>query len=99
MDKIWDRNSFEVGGHWPLWRGGKKRMTTQNRQKSNAKKNRKTTVTITKYTKAIDTTSRDANATGKTTRRKCHNNDNTIHQSHSYDDKGCICHSDDAKRR
>ena len=24
MDKIWDRNSFEVGGHWPLWRGGKK---------------------------------------------------------------------------
>jgi len=38
MDKIWDRNSFEVGGHWPLWRGWKKRMTTQNRQKSNAKK-------------------------------------------------------------
>ena len=21
MDKIWDRKSFEVGGHWPLWRG------------------------------------------------------------------------------
>ena len=20
-DKIWDRKSFEVGGHWPLWRG------------------------------------------------------------------------------
>ena len=20
MDKIWDRKSFEVGGHWPLWR-------------------------------------------------------------------------------
>ena len=19
MDKIWDRKSFEVGGHWPLW--------------------------------------------------------------------------------
>ena len=37
MDKIWDRKSFEVGGHWPLWRGWKKRMTTQNRQKSNAK--------------------------------------------------------------
>ena len=34
MDKIWDRKSFEVGC------GGdeKKRMTTQNRQKSNAKK-------------------------------------------------------------
>jgi len=38
MDKIWDRKSFEVGGHWPLWRRWKKRMTTQNRQKSNAKK-------------------------------------------------------------
>ena len=25
MDKIWDRKSFEVGGHWPLWRGLKKR--------------------------------------------------------------------------
>ena len=39
MDKIWDRKSFEVRGHWPLWRGRKNRMTTQNRQKSNAKKN------------------------------------------------------------
>ena len=24
MDKIWDRKSFEVGGHWPSWRGWKK---------------------------------------------------------------------------
>ena len=24
MDKIWDRKSFEVGGHWPLWLGWKK---------------------------------------------------------------------------
>jgi len=24
MDKIWDRKSFEVGGHWQLWRGWKK---------------------------------------------------------------------------
>ena len=38
MDKIWDKKSFEVGGHWPLWRGWKNRMTTQNRQKVNAKK-------------------------------------------------------------
>ena len=38
MDKLWDRKSFEVGGHWRLWRGWEKRMTTQNRQKSNAKK-------------------------------------------------------------
>jgi len=21
MDKSWDRKSFEVGGHWPLWQG------------------------------------------------------------------------------
>jgi len=38
MGKIWDRKSFEVGGHWPLWRRWKNRMITQNRQKSNAKK-------------------------------------------------------------
>jgi len=31
MDKIWDRKSFEVWDHWPLLRGWKKRMTTQNR--------------------------------------------------------------------
>ena len=42
MDKIWDRKFFEVRGHWPLWwRGWKKRMTTKNRQKSNAKKTKK----------------------------------------------------------
>jgi len=23
MDTIWERKSFEVGGHWPLWRGWK----------------------------------------------------------------------------
>ena len=40
MDKIWDRKSFEVGDHWPLWRGWKKRMITQNRHKSNANKNK-----------------------------------------------------------
>jgi len=26
MDKIWDRKSFEVIGHWPSWRGWKKWM-------------------------------------------------------------------------
>jgi len=31
-----DRKSFEVGGHWPLWRWWKNPMTMQNRQKSNA---------------------------------------------------------------
>ena len=38
MDKIWDRKSKSEVIHWPLWRGWKKRMTTQNQQKSNAKK-------------------------------------------------------------
>ena len=42
MDKIWDRKSFEVVGHWALWRM-KKQMTTQNRQKPNAKKSTKKT--------------------------------------------------------
>ena len=23
MDKIWDRRSFEDGGHWPFWRAKK----------------------------------------------------------------------------
>ena len=40
MDKIWDRKSFEVGCHWPLWRGWNNRMTTQKRQKLNAKNNK-----------------------------------------------------------
>ena len=39
MDKIWDRKSFKVEGHWPLWRGRKKRMTTQKRQKCITKTN------------------------------------------------------------
>jgi len=38
MDKIWDKKSFKVEGHWLLWREWKNRMTTQNRQMSNAKK-------------------------------------------------------------
>jgi len=36
MDKIWDRKSFEVGSHWPLWREWKKWMNMKNGQKSNA---------------------------------------------------------------
>jgi len=24
MGKIWDRKSFDIGGHWPLWQGLKK---------------------------------------------------------------------------
>jgi len=30
MDKIWDRKSFEVGGHWPLWRGWKNEWPCRN---------------------------------------------------------------------
>ena len=41
MDKIWDRKSFEAADLWPLWRGWKKRMTTQNRQKSRTLKKTK----------------------------------------------------------
>ena len=41
MDKIWDRKSFEVGGHWPLWLGWKNQITTQNKQKSKAKLKKK----------------------------------------------------------
>ena len=38
MDKIWDRKSFEVGGHWRCGGHEKTRMTTQNRQKVESKK-------------------------------------------------------------
>ena len=37
MDTIWYRN-------WPLWRGWKNRMTTQNRQTSNTKTKQKNTI-------------------------------------------------------
>ena len=47
MDKIWYRNPFNVGGHWPLWWGWKNRMTTQNRQKvERKKKDKKNTLDI-----------------------------------------------------
>jgi len=41
MDKIWDRKSFEVGGHWPLWRDEKNELPRIT-DKSNAKKKQKT---------------------------------------------------------
>ena len=28
MDRIWDRKSFEVGDHWPLWRDEKNEAST-----------------------------------------------------------------------
>ena len=31
MDKIWDRKSFEVGGHWPLWQNRQKRRTLKSK--------------------------------------------------------------------
>ena len=39
MDKIWDRNPSKSEVNLAVVAGMKKRMTTQNRQKSNAKKN------------------------------------------------------------
>ena len=51
MDKVFDRKSFKVGGHWPLWRGWKKRMTTQNRQKLYAKKQQKPSSYVYSYIK------------------------------------------------
>jgi len=39
MDKIWDRNSFEVGGLWPLWRGMKKTEWPRSTDKSRTLKN------------------------------------------------------------
>ena len=49
MDKIWDRNPLksEVIGH--CGGDGKKRMTMQNRQMSNAKKNTKNLVVNTHF--------------------------------------------------
>jgi len=34
MDKIWDRKSFEVGGHWPWWQGMKKNEWSRRTDKS-----------------------------------------------------------------
>ena len=42
MDKIWDRKILRSLRSLAVVAGMKKRMTTQNRQKSNAKKRRKT---------------------------------------------------------
>ena len=43
------QKSLKVGGHWPLWRGWRNRMTTQNRQKSNAKQSINKSIIINKY--------------------------------------------------
>jgi len=39
MDKIWDRKSFEVGGHWPLWRGWKTEWPCRADKSRTLKKN------------------------------------------------------------
>ena len=51
MDNIWDRKSFEVGGHWPLWRGWNKRMTMQTDTNRTLKQKTRllSNITITKY--------------------------------------------------
>ena len=45
MDKIWDRKSFKVGGHWPLWRGWKK--TNDHAEPTKSRKLEKTQKTHT----------------------------------------------------
>ena len=40
MDKIWDRKSFEVGGHWPLWRDEKNEWPRRTDKSRTLKKNR-----------------------------------------------------------
>ena len=49
MDKIWDRKSFKVGGHWPLWWGWKKRNDHAEPTKVERLKN-KNKKTMYKYT-------------------------------------------------
>ena len=39
--KIWDRKSFEVGDHWPLWRGWKNEWPHRTDKSRHAKKNKK----------------------------------------------------------
>ena len=38
MDKIWDRKSFEVGGHWPLWRDEKNERPRRTDNRRTVKK-------------------------------------------------------------
>ena len=38
MDKIWDRKSFKVGGHWPLWWGWKNEWPRRTLKKEIIKK-------------------------------------------------------------
>ena len=38
MDKIWDRKSFEVGGHWPLWRDEKNELPRRTDKSRTLKK-------------------------------------------------------------
>jgi len=33
MDKIWDRKSFEVRSHWPLWQGWKNKLPCRTNAK------------------------------------------------------------------
>jgi len=41
MDKIWDRKSIEVGGHWLLWRGWKNEWPRITNKSRTLKKERK----------------------------------------------------------
>ena len=38
MNQIWDRKSFEVAGHWPLWRGWKNKWPRRTNKSRTLKK-------------------------------------------------------------
>ena len=38
MDKIWDRKFWEIGGHWPLWRGWKNEWPRRTNKSRTLKK-------------------------------------------------------------
>jgi len=42
MDKIWYRKSFEVRGHWPLWRGWKNKWAHKTDKSWTLKKTKRT---------------------------------------------------------
>ena len=53
MDKIWDRKSFEVGSHWPLWRGWKNEWPRRTDKSRLLKKIKWLHVNLTTHTQII----------------------------------------------
>jgi len=49
MDTIWDGKSFEVGGHWTLWRGNKKNEWPRGTDKSRTLKKQEQKTNLIQY--------------------------------------------------